>query len=542
MGLRFRQRIKVFPGVHLNVSLGGMSVSVGGPGATVNIGKGMRVRATVGLPGTGLTYQATLHPGTASPGRASRASVPAETMQPPHNREDGLQQPPLIYDPPALSGATWTPEDLLPVQELLIEAHQERQALEAELHQLQQTVATTQARLSSLDTWWKRWFIKRRIGVARAALQDARAAFEHVQSLERQQGVTINWSVDDDLHRRFMEFTERMRSLLQGARGWHLLGISTPVGNNRAWFSSPLMHRTRCSVGFGRPSFLCRTDNSLYENTPCITCDDGLSMYFYPTFILILRNGTFGLLPPDSLGIAVDDLQVAEHDAAYASARTDEYTWHYVNKNGSPDQRYTNNPRVPLINYQIVTLTSPQGLDERFLFTDNAFAFAAWIGVRDWYDELAKFKELRELPITPVQWMVRPEDDAVYLTAQQRNHEILGFGLTRHTEQFWFCINTEPMGVSITQDCDFHLWIDGLHMNLGRVTGITHRMDTGSAAFQIAPSPDLSSRDYMTRCLGSAKEAIILVRRDEVHLVRLRLALADPTPFWRALQDTAPSH
>lgn len=66
MGLRFRQRIKVFPGIHLNVSLGGLSVSMGGPGATVNVGKGMRVRGTVGLPGTGLSYQATLRPGTAS--------------------------------------------------------------------------------------------------------------------------------------------------------------------------------------------------------------------------------------------------------------------------------------------------------------------------------------------------------------------------------------------------------------------------------------------------------------------------------------------
>ncbi len=46
MGLRFRQRIKVFPGVHLNVSLGGMSVSLGTPGATINVGKGMRVRGT----------------------------------------------------------------------------------------------------------------------------------------------------------------------------------------------------------------------------------------------------------------------------------------------------------------------------------------------------------------------------------------------------------------------------------------------------------------------------------------------------------------
>lgn len=64
MGLRFRQRIKLSPGIHLNVALRGMGVSIGGPGATVSVDKSMRVLGTVGLPGTGLSYQATMHPGS----------------------------------------------------------------------------------------------------------------------------------------------------------------------------------------------------------------------------------------------------------------------------------------------------------------------------------------------------------------------------------------------------------------------------------------------------------------------------------------------
>lgn len=55
MGFRFRKSVKLMPGVRLNLSKRGTSVSLGGKGFTHNIGK-KGSRTTVGLPGTGLSY------------------------------------------------------------------------------------------------------------------------------------------------------------------------------------------------------------------------------------------------------------------------------------------------------------------------------------------------------------------------------------------------------------------------------------------------------------------------------------------------------
>jgi hypothetical protein len=56
MGLRFRKSIKLFPGVTLNLSKNGISsISIGRRGATVNINR-QGVKATVGVPGSGLSY------------------------------------------------------------------------------------------------------------------------------------------------------------------------------------------------------------------------------------------------------------------------------------------------------------------------------------------------------------------------------------------------------------------------------------------------------------------------------------------------------
>ena len=63
MGLRFQKRIKIFPGVYINLSKSGVSASVGGHGATVNVGSTGKKMVTVGIPGTGLSYRVPLTSG-----------------------------------------------------------------------------------------------------------------------------------------------------------------------------------------------------------------------------------------------------------------------------------------------------------------------------------------------------------------------------------------------------------------------------------------------------------------------------------------------
>jgi hypothetical protein len=55
MGFRFQRRIKLFPGVRLNISKSGVTTSIGTRGARVTLGGG-RTRTTVGIPGTGMSH------------------------------------------------------------------------------------------------------------------------------------------------------------------------------------------------------------------------------------------------------------------------------------------------------------------------------------------------------------------------------------------------------------------------------------------------------------------------------------------------------
>jgi hypothetical protein len=62
MPFRFRRTLKIFPGVKLNLSKGGMSVTVGPRGYHLNFGK-RGVRQTIDLPGAGLSHTTYLFKG-----------------------------------------------------------------------------------------------------------------------------------------------------------------------------------------------------------------------------------------------------------------------------------------------------------------------------------------------------------------------------------------------------------------------------------------------------------------------------------------------
>ena len=81
MGLRFYRRVRLFPGVTVNLSKSGASMSFGVRGAHYTVGPRGR-RVTVGLPGTGLYYTQTDRRGrAAAPRQRSKAapSAPAGT-------------------------------------------------------------------------------------------------------------------------------------------------------------------------------------------------------------------------------------------------------------------------------------------------------------------------------------------------------------------------------------------------------------------------------------------------------------------------------
>jgi len=89
MGFRFSKRIKILPGVSINLSKSGVSASVGPRGAKINIGK-RGVRANVGIPGTGMSYSTKLTDFDSNGGSGSGAQQAPQHYQPPRPNPTGF--------------------------------------------------------------------------------------------------------------------------------------------------------------------------------------------------------------------------------------------------------------------------------------------------------------------------------------------------------------------------------------------------------------------------------------------------------------------
>lgn len=73
MGIGFRKRIKVAPGVTFNLSKKGVSTTIGTKGASVNIGKN-GIYANAGIPGTGIYARNKIAGGKSSPNNINQSS------------------------------------------------------------------------------------------------------------------------------------------------------------------------------------------------------------------------------------------------------------------------------------------------------------------------------------------------------------------------------------------------------------------------------------------------------------------------------------
>jgi len=83
MASRFQKRITIAPGIRLNLSLGGVSLSAGPRGASVTVGKD-GFYGNAGIPGTGLSYRQKL---SASSSRASQVKKESE-----ENRQEVMEK------------------------------------------------------------------------------------------------------------------------------------------------------------------------------------------------------------------------------------------------------------------------------------------------------------------------------------------------------------------------------------------------------------------------------------------------------------------
>jgi hypothetical protein len=150
----------------------------------------------------------------------------------------------------------------------------------------------------------------------------------------------------------------------------------------RVWYIETEQHNWDWKRQAGAQSLVSRKQGRVgVINPPCISTnvdvcgvDAGNSkILFFPDAILVFQQGQYQSVPYKALSVAYTPTRFVE-PAPPKDAEIIGYTWQYVNKNGGPDRRFSNNRQIPLALYGLIRITLSSGLGLQIQVSNRTLA------------------------------------------------------------------------------------------------------------------------------------------------------------------------
>lgn len=356
--MRFRKRVKVFPGFYLNLSKSGISSTLGVNGANINFSK-KGTYLNTGIPGTGLYDRKKI--GTKQDSHFSKFTEQITIIE---NYQE--------IDGEIKSAETdkLTSANLNELKETLEEVYNDRIEINLEISQTKKEIksAKNQQLIASI-------FI---IGLLLKKFKNkVLERKEYLSDLENQlknSFVNIDVKFDDSFKDKYNELLNSYNKLLTTEIIWDI--TSSVSQDMKATRSSATSVITRKIVKF-------KFDNiDIIKSTyPAFHFENknGGDLYIYPAFIILTTNNNkFALIDIKDLNVTFSQQRFIEEEKVPSDTKTIDKTWAKVNKDGSPDKRFKGNYEIPIVNYGKIEIKTSFGLNELYSFSnfENSEQFA----------------------------------------------------------------------------------------------------------------------------------------------------------------------
>ena len=185
----------------------------------------------------------------------------------------------------------------------------------------------------------------------------------------RRRTYNLDYNLDDSSRATWIAMNSALHGLRQTQGVWRV----TTQDHNYDWKrnagATTLIGRLRSRLDQRQPFGIHSQPFTPY----CL--DVGVQqLYFLPDRLYVFQNGRYGAVDYNGLQVTSGRTQYIESEAVYSDAVIVGETWQYVNKNGGPDRRFSNNRVLPVMAYGVVTLQSASGLNCRLMTSSIAVA------------------------------------------------------------------------------------------------------------------------------------------------------------------------
>jgi len=359
--MRFRKRVKIFPGYYLNFSSSGVSSTIGVRGASINFSR-RGTYLNTGIPGTGLFNRQKI-------GGFSSSSDQRIGSEPSRLPIHQIIQP-QPEDIKSADVQQLTSTNFAEFKQSLLEANEDRRELEEEIK-----VTSRKIKKAKIIYVLSCLFIagllvksfKNKIHEQRDYLSDLETQLSNTV-------IQIDTEFDTSIQIKFSRMIDCFKELLNSQIIWDI--TASMEQDRRITRSAANNVIQRIPVKFN----LGNIDN-LKSSSPAFHFENknGGDLFIYPAFVIMKsKDGRFGIIDIKEFDLDFSPQRFIEEESIPVDTSVVDRTWAKVNKNGQPDRRFSNNYEIPIVLYGKMELKSKSGLNEAYSFSsyEKSLAFA----------------------------------------------------------------------------------------------------------------------------------------------------------------------
>jgi hypothetical protein len=279
-----------------------------------------------------------------------------------------------------------TPTELLEFKRILFASGKEYSETHSILHTKTKNERDTANKVNRLQKSIFRFMLKKKIARKKDELNQLRDEIAELSEQLKFAVVKLQIDADDTYSDLFKNVVAAFKLLTQCLKKWD---VTSSKSINR------ITERSAAS------STITRTEIVLSETyLPILRTEEpalrfhninGGDLYLYPGFLIVYNSNTdFAIIDYTDISVNFSPVRFIETDPVPSDAEVIEYTWFKVNKDGSPDRRFTSNYQIPVVSYGDLHFESSTGLNEVYCFSSRESVMLFQKALFEYVDALKK--------------------------------------------------------------------------------------------------------------------------------------------------------
>jgi len=178
---------------------------------------------------------------------------------------------------------------------------------------------------------------------------------------KRRKTVVLVYDIDSENEERLQKFYDSFNEIINARKKWHIpssASINTSYERKMNAGAGRLIKRSDIKISFSTPPYFVTN-----VKVPKIPAGKQV-LYFFPDKLLVFDKRRAGCVNYRDLKVNYSNVRFIENQSVPSDTRIVGKTWKYVNKNGGPDKRYSDNRELPIVEYSKIHFYSDTGLNE----------------------------------------------------------------------------------------------------------------------------------------------------------------------------------